>query len=262
MTAGSACRGTTARRAPCRTGRADSVFWSMTMDHTRWQQVSALLDEARALPADAVPAWLQALEARDASLAAEVRAMLPEADAPHAPESGSFARHLGAALQTVEPSAAPQPGERRGAWQLLRKIGEGGMGQVWLARRADGLYEAQAAIKLLRSDLDTAGLQQRFARERLLLARLNHPAVARLLDAGIESGQAYLVLEHVDGLGLAEHVRQACPPVAERGHLLLPIAEAVDHAHAQLIVHRDLKPSNVLVTRGGAPKLLDFGIAG
>ena len=111
------------------------------------------------------------------------------------------------------------------------------------------LYEGQAAIKLLRSDLDGAGLAGRFARERAVLARLNHPAVARLLDAGLQDGQAYLVLEHVDGPGLAAHVRQRCPLVAQRVPLMMRIAAAVDHAHAQLIVHRDLKPSDVEANR-------------
>ncbi|MCV2367815.1 serine/threonine-protein kinase [Roseateles oligotrophus] len=165
---------------------------------------------------------------------------------------------------------ALRKGMRLGAWALLQRIGRGGMGEVWLARRADGLYEAQAAIKLLRGDLDGQGVTARFARERALLARLNHSAIARLLDAGLADGspdglapgQAYLVLEHVSGRQLNEHVREHGLGVAARVRLLIGIAEAVAYAHAQLIVHRDLKPSNVLVTPSGEPKLLDFGIAG
>lgn len=160
------------------------------------------------------------------------------------------------------PVAGPQAGQRLGAWRLEARIGEGGMGEVWLARRADGLYQADAAIKLLRSDLPRARLAARFARERRALARLNHPGIAKLLDAGIgDDGQAWLVLEHVQGWALNTHVRRRCPTVAARVALMVAVAEAVAHAHAQLIVHRDLKPSNVMVTPEGVPKLLDFGIA-
>lgn len=165
------------------------------------------------------------------------------------------------------PAAAAEPaadlrGQRLGAWTLCRQIGHGGMGEVWLAERSDGLFQAQAAIKLLRSDLPAQQLAARFARERALLARLDHPAIARLLDAGVDQGRAYLVLEYVQGKPLAEHVRQHCPDVASRVRLMMQVAEAVDHAHARLVVHRDLKPANVRVGADGTPKLLDFGIAG
>jgi eukaryotic-like serine/threonine-protein kinase len=160
---------------------------------------------------------------------------------------------------SVHPSAA---GTRLGPWRLLRLLGEGGMGEVWLAERADGLYESQVAIKLLRGDLTGPGLAARFARERALLARLKHPGIAPLLDAGLAGERAYLVLEYIEGLTLSEHVRARALPVAARVELLLGVARAVEHAHAQLVVHRDLKPGNVMVTPEGLPKLLDFGIAG
>jgi eukaryotic-like serine/threonine-protein kinase len=243
------------------------------INRERWQQLSALLDEALALEAAARPVWLAALRQRDAALADELSPMLAQADtstdSQHTRVGGmaAFDGWLAAALQTPA-KAIPQVqvGQRWGAWQLLRKIGEGGMGQVWLAQRADGLYAAQAAIKLLRHDMATAGLADRFARERVVLARLNHAAVARLLDAGEHDGQAYLVLEFVDGLLLGEYMRSkdqrsSGSGVQARVQLLLRIAQAVDHAHAQLIVHRDLKPNNVIVTANGEPKLLDFGIA-
>jgi serine/threonine-protein kinase len=248
----------------------------MTMKLAHWQRLSALFDEAMAMAAEGRAGWLADLAGKEPALAAELAGMLALAgdqdvdetvasDAPPQalPEMGGFTAHLQRALQDAPAvENAAQAGLRLGPWMLLHKIGEGGMGQVWLARRADGLYDAQAAIKLLRSDLNAASLQARFARERSVLARLNHPAVARLFDAGIEHGQAYLVLEHVQGRNLVEHVRSHCPLMAQRVRLMLRIAEAVDHAHAQLIVHRDLKPSNVMVTPGGEPKLLDFGIAG
>lgn len=244
------------------------------IDRDRWQALSALLDQALALPPAARAAWLAGLRARDPQRADELQPLLPTADddedtAPPAALPGlqRYGAALDAALAPAPPPpGAPQPGQRLGSWLLVKKIGEGGMGQVWLASRDDGLYQAQAAIKLLRSDLQASGLAGRFARERAALARLNHPAVARLLDAGVATSggveQAYLVLEHVPGHTLAEHVRQACPLLAQRVQLLLRVAQAVEHAHAQLIVHRDLKPSNVIVTPEGDPKLLDFGIAG
>ncbi len=266
-----------------------------TMDRTRWQQLSALLDEALALPAAERAAWLAAWRERDAATAEQLERMLAQAgpeDDEADGEAGAaavaatpvdidldrtrpvvgadFEKWLGQALSAGGTASWPAPGadtitlalQRCGSWQLLHKIGEGGMGQVWLARRADGLYEAQAAIKLLRGDVRATRLAARFARERALLARLNHPAIARLLDAGIDEGRAFLVLEYVEGRALAEHVRANCPTVADRVRLMIRIAEGVEHAHAQLIVHRDLKPSNVLVTAAGEPKLLDFGIAG
>ena len=243
------------------------------IDRERWAQLSALLDEVLALPAAQHAAWMAALHARDAGLAAQLAPMLaaaehgdPEAATLASPGVSVFEQHLGPALEVAQAGQAPrapQAGQRMGPWALVAQIGAGGMGEVWLAQRADGLFEAQAAIKLLRSDLPAASLKARFARERAVLARLNHPSVARLLDAGIaDDGQAYLVLEYVAGRTLTAHARTDCPTVAERVRLLIEVAEAVDHAHAQLIVHRDLKPSNVMVTASGETKLLDFGIAG
>ena len=231
------------------------------IDSAHWQRLSRLLDEALDLPADAQAPWLAALAANDAALAAQVARML--AQASPSPELPVFETLLRQAL-LHEGQAAPVPelaGHRLGAWQLQHKIGEGGMGQVWLARRADGLYQQDAAIKLLRSDLQQAPLSARFERERAVLARLNHPGIAKLLDAGIEQGLPFLVLEHVSGLTLTEHVQAHCPTVATRVQLLIRVAQAVQHAHAQLVVHRDLKPSNVLVSAEGEPKVLDFGIA-
>lgn len=232
------------------------------IDRAQWQAASARLDEALALPAGAYEAWLCALRVEDAALADRVDGMMRRAQATALPAPAGFDDLLQRALEQETGIAQVHPGERMGPWLLERPIGEGGMGQVWLARRVDGLYEAQAAIKLLRGELRHSPVSERFARERAALARLNHPAIAKLLDAGISDGQAYLVLEHVDGLMLSDHVALACATVASRVRLLIRIAEAVGHAHAQLIVHRDLKPTNVMVTQAGEPKLLDFGIAG
>ena len=230
------------------------------LDRSQWQALSARFDEALELPQAERAAWLQRLAASDPALADRLARMLASADAD-APETRGFARRLSAALDADEAPAGAQAGDRLGPWHLVRKLGEGGMGEVWLASRVDGLYEAEVAIKLLRGDLSGPGLAARFARERALLARLAHPGIARLLDAGLEGERAYLVLEYVAGLTLSEHVSQRGLGVAERVQLLLGVARAVEHAHAQLIVHRDLKPGNVMVDAEGQPKLLDFGIA-
>lgn len=152
-------------------------------------------------------------------------------------------------------------GLRLGAWVLHRRIGRGGAGEVWHAQRADGLYDGHVAIKLLHGDGATPTIGRRFMRERAALGRLAHTGIAALLDAGVQRSHAYLVLELVNGLPLAEHVRTHDLDVAARVALLLRVADAVEHAHNRLVVHRDLKPANVMVTPAGAPKLLDFGLA-
>ncbi len=164
-------------------------------------------------------------------------------------------------MQAEAGDAAPLAGHRLGAWVLWRRIGSGGLGEVWEAERDDGLYQARAAIKLLHGDSATPAVARRFMRERAALGRLTHTGIAALLDAGLQPPHAYLVLELVEGRPLAEHARAQCPTVADRVALLLRVAEAVEYAHARLVVHRDLKPGNVMVTPEGATKLLDFGLA-
>ncbi len=153
-------------------------------------------------------------------------------------------------------------GEVIGNWTLLRALGSGGMGQVWLAQRSDGLHRGHAAIKMLRVPVADGPASRRFAREGRILARLVHPHIAMLLDAGVSTGgERYLVIEFVDGQRIDAWCDARRLGVDERLKLFLQVCDAVSHAHASLVIHRDLKPSNILVMAGGDAKLLDFGIA-
>ena len=232
-----------------------------------WQRLSALFDELADLPAAARAERLRTLQPPElAARLTRMLASLPEDEDDDATVlvgmSGYNARLVAALSEPTISSAPPRPGDRLGSWCLAELLGEGGMGQVWRAERADGLYQGEAAIKLLRGDRASPGLAARFARERALLGRLTHPGIARMLDAGEQDGRAFLVLEFVPGRTLAEHARERDLGLTERVKLLLEVARAVEHAHAQLIVHRDLKPGNVMVDDQGNAKLLDFGIAG
>src|SRR5690606_36456339 len=149
-----------------------------------------------------------------------------------------------------------------GPYRLLRPLGEGGMGVVWLAERTDGAYEQQVAVKLLKRGMDTHAILRRFLQERRILARLRHPHIVRLLDGGMSAdGRPFYVMDHVDGQPITAFAMQHALVVRARVGLLATVAEAVAYAHSQLVVHRDLKPSNVLVDQAGTPRVLDFGIA-
>lgn len=168
----------------------------------------------------------------------------------------------GAALleTAVEPPGGD--GRRVGPYRLLRELGRGGMGIVYLAERVEGGFEQRAAIKLLKRGMDSDAILQRFLRERQILAGLEHPSVARLLDGGVtDDGQPYFAMEYVDGKPLTEYCEAHRLGVEDRLRLFEEACRAVQHAHGKLVVHRDLKPSNMLVTAEGRLKLLDFGIA-
>src|ERR1019366_6380000 len=149
-----------------------------------------------------------------------------------------------------------------GPYTILQEIGRGGMGVVYLADRADGEYRKRVAIKLITSARHEPNLDQRFRRERQILAQLEHPNIARLLDGGATvSGQPYFVMEYVEGPPLLAWCDEHHLDADARGRLFLSVCVAVSYAHQKLIVHRDLKPGNILVTPSGDPKLLDFGLA-
>ena len=153
-------------------------------------------------------------------------------------------------------------GHRLGVWEIVRPIGRGGMGAVYLGRRADGLFERRVAIKLLPYALQSAEMMARFEREREILAGLTHPGVSQLLDGGtMDDGSPYLVLEYVDGEFITDYCDRRALDLQQRIELLLAVFEVVQFAHRNLVVHRDLKPANILVDPEGRIKLLDFGIA-
>ena len=153
-------------------------------------------------------------------------------------------------------------GKRFGVYQIVEEIGRGGMGAVYLARRSDGEYEQQVALKIVRQTIADAESENRFRRERQILAALNHPNIAKLLDGGVsEAGEPFLVMEYIVGKPFLEYAEANELSIAERLRLFLKVGAAVAFAHQNLIVHRDIKPSNILVTNDGEPKLLDFGLA-
>ena len=181
-------------------------------------------------------------------------------------ESPDFLEGVTPVLPLVDLADEPSgslAGRRIGAWQLVREIGRGGMGVVWEARRADQQYEQRAAVKLMRASLLSDQDIRHFREERQILASLNHPCIARLLDGGmLEDGSPYLVMEFVDGLPLDAWCEREQLSFRQRLEIFLLVCSAVEYAHRQLVIHRDLKPANILVTAGdGVPKLLDFGIA-
>src|SRR5262252_2648874 len=225
------------------------------MDSQRWHRASLHLDRALDLPASERDACLAVLRTEDPAAAADVEALLAE----HRLLS---AEGFLDAPASVLPLDLPLAGVAVGAYTLVSPIGHGGMGSVWLASRSDGRFEGQAALKLLSASLVGRAGEERFKREGTILARLTHPHIARLIDAGVSrTGQPYLVLEHIDGRHIDRFCDEERLTVDERIRLFLDVQSAVAHAHANLIVHRDLKPSNVLVTSDGQVKLLDFSIA-
>lgn len=224
----------------------------------RWRAVSPLLDEALEIADEKRAAWLASLRMRDPALAADVRALLQEYEAVH--QSRFLERAVPLPPRTALTTSLE--GQTLGAYRLISRIGQGGMGSVWLAERCDGRFEGRAAIKLLNIALVGRSGEERFRREGNILARLTHRHIAHLVDAGVSpTGQPYLVLEHVDGQSIDRYCHEHTLGIEARLLLFLDVLEAVAHAHANLIVHRDIKPANVLVSVDGQVKLLDFGIA-
>jgi len=226
------------------------------MDRQLWESLSPLLDRALDLEPGAREALLRSLRSSDPTVASLLASLLGEHDRVLASDFLETSPLVAAA---IPPSL---DGQTVGAYTLERPLGMGGMGTVWLARRSDGRFEGRVAVKLVNLSVLDSLARDRFAREGSVLARLAHPHIARLFDAGItEAGQPYLVLEYVKGTRIDEYADIHRLDVRGRLELFIQVADAVSHAHASLVVHRDLKPSNVLVDESGQAKLLDFGIA-
>jgi serine/threonine-protein kinase len=231
------------------------------MDRARWQRISAIFERAVELPPAERAALLDHECAGDAALRGEVEAMLAADSAGDTFDARAHDLRGRAAADWVEWNA-PLDGQLIGAWRVVREIGRGGMGLVFLVERADGQFEQQAALKLIKRGMDSEAVLARFLRERQILARLKHRNIAGLIDGGIApDGRPYFVMEHVDGVTLPRHCAEQQSTLEERLRLFFGICAAVQFAHRQLVVHSDLKPSNVLVSAGGDVKLLDFGIA-
>ena len=236
----------------------------MTDPHDRWRRIDELLEAALELSPEDRGAFLEKECGEDAGLREEVLALL-ELDS----EVGEFLdqgpevpTQLIDELAKELPLGGADVGATIGRYRVLSELGRGGMSTVYLAERADGEFEQQVALKILRSDLRTDELAARIRAERQILASLSHPNLAAVFDGGVtEDGRPYLVIEVVEGEPLDRYADGRALTVLERLDLFTQVCDAVTYAHRNLVVHRDLKPSNILVTEDGRVKLLDFGIA-
>jgi serine/threonine protein kinase/Tol biopolymer transport system component len=235
----------------------------MKLSVSQTAQLSRLLDEALPLDAAGRRAWLEQQSAEYPDLAEVLRKVLLPDDS----QAAGFDRlaalpKLGAMEAPALTSGNLHAGMRVGPYELIRPLGAGGMAQVWLARRADGAFKREVALKLPALTHLRADLEQRFARERDILASLEHPHIARFYDAGVDpNGLSYLALEYVHGEALTDYCDARRLGIAARLKLFLQVLDAVQFAHAKHVIHRDLKPSNILVNESGDVQLLDFGVA-
>src|ERR1700691_1273921 len=222
----------------------------------QWQAMSAYLDQVLELEEPERAQWLAPFGENDPTMAALLSSVL--ADREHKGFSQFLVGPAPIPLDDIQ--QATLVGRQAGPYIIEAEIGRGGMGSVWRARRADGRFEGRVAIKfVLAAWIGRIG-EQRFLTEGKLLGRLDHPHIARLLDAGVlEATQPYLVLEYVDGAPIDAYCERRSLGTEARVRLFLDVLDAVAHAHSNLIVHRDLKPSNIFVTGDGTVKLLDFG---
>ncbi|HEY0782523.1 MAG TPA: serine/threonine-protein kinase, partial [Thermoanaerobaculia bacterium] len=228
----------------------------MALSPARRVEIEDVFEHALDLDPDQRGAWLSDRCANDAELRAKVEALLAANDLT----TGLLERRLTPATTAL--GVEPLLDRRIGPYRVVRELGRGGMGVVYLAERDDGEFRRQVAIKLLRNSPDAEELHRRFIAERQILASLSHPNIAQLLDGGTTDGQLpYLVMEYVDGLPMTTYCDRHGLDIPSRLRLFVDVCRAVNSAHQNLVIHRDIKPGNILVTAAGQVKLLDFGIA-
>jgi tetratricopeptide (TPR) repeat protein len=232
-------------------------------DAERWRRLSGLLDRAFELDSpEARAEFVAEIRRGDPGLGDEVAALLAAAAVASPALDGGIAARYESLIETGGAGTVFGPGMVVGSWRLVSPLGRGGMGEVFVAERMGGDFAQRAAIKFLHPRGFHPSLRERFRQERRILARLEHPGIARLIDGGMApDGTPFLALELVEGRTIVEWCTEAGASVAARVAILLQVCDAVQFAHARLVVHRDLKPSNVLVDAEGRAKLLDFGIA-
>ena len=231
------------------------------MNPERWQQVRHILDQALTVGTNDRADFLNSACAGDPELRDEVESLLRS----HQDAGSAFLNQPPIDLKALSGKSSDQSarlGRRVGVYQLMEQIGQGGMGEVYRAVRADGQYDKEVAIKFVRLGFDSSAVLERFRHERQVLASLDHPNIARLFDGGTtDDGIPYLVMELIEGTPMDQYCAAHRLSVQERLRLFLQVCSAVQYAHQHLVIHRDIKPGNILVTRDGVPKLLDFGIA-
>ncbi|MGH9722718.1 MAG: protein kinase domain-containing protein [Bryobacteraceae bacterium] len=226
---------------------------------SRWREIEQVVITALDLPAEERDRYVDSACGADPALLSEVRALILAHE-----QAGDFLDPVTYRDKwtDIEDNTGALHGKAAGSYRLIRILGRGGMGVVYLGRRDDEQFEKEVAVKLMNPALYRPSMIRRFRDERQILASLEHPNIARLLDAGLTpDGIPFIVMEYVAGEPIHEFCRTRGLPVRDRLALFLKVCEAVHFAHRNLIIHRDLKPSNILVTSSGAPKLLDFGIA-
>jgi eukaryotic-like serine/threonine-protein kinase len=229
----------------------------MSPDHTYWSDVETIFEAVADLDTASRAAALDARCGDRQELRAEIEALL-EADA----RAEGFSNATVAFTDEPGPDPPPGVGSTIGPFELVAKIGAGGMGTIYLAERADGGFAQQVAVKIIGTPVSHAGAARRFRAERQILASLRHPHIVSLMDGGVTpDGHAYLVMEYVDGVPIATYCTGHALSLTDRLQLFRDVCAAVHYAHRHGVVHRDLKPANILVAPDGAPKVLDFGVA-